>query len=90
MQIPPRSVGLSIAGWCTSVTMALAEPWEHIRDIAAAGKEQATPIVAATAESFREVGDPILVVFSRDKTGNVAGHVMHFPDGQLLRARKLP
>lgn len=53
-------------------------------------EERAIPIVPATRESFHEVGDPTLVVFARDSTGRVAGYVMHFPDGQVVRARKLP
>lgn len=53
-------------------------------------EERALPIEAATPESFHEVGDPILAVFTRDTAGRVTGYVLHFPDGQVIRARKLP
>jgi hypothetical protein len=45
---------------------------------------------AATAESFFEVGDASLMVFVRDKTGRVTGYILHWPDGQVTAARKLP
>jgi hypothetical protein len=53
-------------------------------------EDHAIPVVAATPESFHEVGDPTLVVFVRNKSGHVVGYVMRFFDGQVLRARRLP
>jgi hypothetical protein len=30
------------------------------------------------------------MVFVRDKTGRVTGYILHWPDGQVTAARKLP
>ena len=54
------------------------------------GEAEATSTHAATPESFYFAGDPSLVIFTRDNTGRVMGYVEHEPDGQVIRARKLP
>lgn len=54
------------------------------------GEAGATMSRAATPESFYFAGDPSLVVFTRDKSGHVVGYVEHEPDGQVIRARRVP
>ena len=56
----------------------------------ATGDAKASLNQAATPESFYNAGDPSLFVFIRDKTGRVDSYVLHWPDGQVTRARKLP
>jgi len=53
------------------------------------GEKKASLNLAATPESFYIAGDPALLVFVRDKTGRVVGYVLHWPDGQVMSARRL-
>jgi hypothetical protein len=53
-------------------------------------EDRPIPIVAAASDAFHEIGNPILVVFTRGRSGAVNGYVMHFPDGQVVQARRLP
>jgi ketosteroid isomerase-like protein len=43
----------------------------------------------ATRESFFVAGEPSLIVFVRDPKGRVTDFLVHFPDGQVVRARKI-
>ncbi|MGI8499311.1 MAG: nuclear transport factor 2 family protein [Gemmatimonadaceae bacterium] len=56
----------------------------------ATGDKEATLNQAATPEAFYIAGDPSLLVFLRDSTGRVVAYVLHEPDGQVTRARKVP
>lgn len=56
----------------------------------ATGDKEATLNRAATPEAFYIDGDPSLLVFLRDSTGRVVAYILHEPDGQVTRARKLP
>ena len=53
-------------------------------------RAEATLDQPATPEAFYIAGDPSLLVFIRDSTGRVVAYVLHEPDGQVTRARKLP
>jgi ketosteroid isomerase-like protein len=52
-------------------------------------EQQVVLNIAATPESFFIAGNPSLLVFVRDTTGHVVGYVLHWPDGQVTRARRL-
>lgn len=56
----------------------------------ASGDQATTLNRAATTEAFYVRGDPSLIIFIRDTTGRVVGYIDHEPDGQVLKARKLP
>ena len=55
----------------------------------ATGDTQAELNLATTPEAFFIAHDPSLIVFIRDKKGRVIAYVLHLPDGQVIRARKL-
>jgi hypothetical protein len=55
----------------------------------ATGEAKASLNQAATPESVFISGDASLLVFIRDKTGRVGGYILHWPDGQVTRARKV-
>lgn len=48
-----------------------------------------TPMKASSGESFFIAGDASLVTFARDRNGRVTHYLFHFPDGQVVVARKL-
>lgn len=51
--------------------------------------KEATPLVAATNETFFVGGDSEIGVFIRDVNGKVVQEIVHSPDGQLFVARKV-
>jgi ketosteroid isomerase-like protein len=51
--------------------------------------ESPTQLHPATRESFFVAGEPSLIVFVRDPKGRVTDFLVHFPDGQVSRARKV-
>jgi hypothetical protein len=51
--------------------------------------ESPTLLHPATRESFFVAGEPSLIVFVRDPKGRVTDFLVHFPDGQVFRARKI-
>lgn len=53
------------------------------------GETAATPLLAASKESFFVEGDPALTIFVRGKDGKVTHELVHFPDGKVIVARKL-
>lgn len=53
------------------------------------GESIASPLLAASDESFFVEGDPGLTVFVRGKDGRVTHELVHFPDGKVLVARKM-
>ena len=53
------------------------------------GDAKAELNLAATPESFFIAHDPSLIVFIRDEKGHVIAYLLHLPDGQVIRARKL-
>jgi len=55
----------------------------------ASGDDKAVQLKAASNEAFYVDGDPSIVVFTRDSTGQVTGELVHFPDGKVVFARKL-
>ena len=56
----------------------------------APGDKEATRNIAAAPDAFYEAGDASLLVFMRDKSGRVVGYLLHWPDGQVTVARKIP
>ena len=48
-----------------------------------------TPMVASSGESFFIAGDAGLVMFVRNRSGRVTHYLLHFPNGQVVVARKL-
>ena len=55
----------------------------------ATGDKAATPLLAATGESFFVKGDPAITVFVRGPSGKVTHELIHFPDGKVVVARKV-
>jgi ketosteroid isomerase-like protein len=51
--------------------------------------ESSTKLYPASRESFFAAGEPSLIVFVRDPKGRVTDFLVHFPDGQIFRARKI-
>jgi len=51
--------------------------------------EASSRLVPASHESFFIPGDPSLVVFARDANGRVTHFLVHFADGQVVRARRI-
>jgi ketosteroid isomerase-like protein len=51
--------------------------------------ESPTMLYPASRESFFVAGEPSLMVFVRDPSGRVTDYLVHFPDGQVFRARKV-
>jgi ketosteroid isomerase-like protein len=51
--------------------------------------ESPTMLYPASRESFFAGGEPSLIVFVRDPKGRVTHYLVHFPDGQVFRARKV-
>jgi Domain of unknown function (DUF4440) len=56
------------------------------------GDKKASLNLAATPQAFFVAADPGagLLVFIRDKTGHIVGYLVHWLDGQVTPARKLP
>jgi hypothetical protein len=48
-----------------------------------------TPMEASSGESFFVKGDASRVTFVRDRHGRVTHYLLHFPNGQVVVARKL-
>jgi hypothetical protein len=48
-----------------------------------------TPMEASSRESFFVAGDASSVMFARDRNGRVTHYLLHFPNGQVVVARKL-
>lgn len=53
------------------------------------GDKSTTLNVAASPESFYLQGEPNLLVFVRDKRGNVTHYILHWSDGHITVARKI-
>lgn len=51
--------------------------------------ESPTKLSPASRESFFAAGEPSLIVFVRDPKGRVTDFLVHFPDGQIFRAKKI-
>lgn len=56
----------------------------------ATGDASPLPLTQATDESFFLEGEPSIAIFTRDASGKVTGELVHFPDGKMVFARKLP
>jgi ketosteroid isomerase-like protein len=54
------------------------------------GEQKATLSLAATPESFFLAGQAPLLVFIRDQSGRVTHYLLHWGDGQVTVARRLP
>jgi hypothetical protein len=54
------------------------------------GDQKATLSLAATPESFFFAGETPLLVFIRDQSGRVTHYLLHWGDGQVTVARRLP
>jgi hypothetical protein len=47
-------------------------------------------LVPVSATVFSPDGDGALIAFERDASGRVTGYVQGYPDGQVIRRRRLP
>lgn len=56
----------------------------------ATGQSEGAVLVPVSATAFSPDGIGPLIVFERDSTGRVVDYVQGLPDGQIVRARRLP
>ena len=54
------------------------------------GEGEEAPLTAAGNGGFFIDGDPAVAFFSRDSSGKVVAELVHFLDGRLVTARRLP
>jgi Domain of unknown function (DUF4440) len=54
-----------------------------------AQEDSPTELLPESSDTFFIPGDPSRLTFLRDKTGTVIGAVLHFPDREILREKKI-
>ena len=72
-------------GYIDTITSKGAELYSQMTD-----DQKATLSLAATPESFFVAGQAPLLVFIRDQGGRVTHYLLHWGDGQVTVARRLP